>query len=341
MSKSLGNVVAPQKVMSTLGADVLRLWVAATDYANEMSVSDEILKRMADSYRRMRNTVRFLLGNLHGFDPARHAVRRRSWWRSIAGRSRARAQLQEEVVAAYRDYEFHVDLSEGAQLLRRRPGRLLSRRAQGSAVHDAGGQPRRAARRRPRCITSRESMVRWLAPILSFTAEEIWQLPAGQARRSRCSSTTWHALPEVPRDEHRLGRADRAARRRAARAGEAARGGHDRRAARSGGGRVLPRRRAARASTRSARSCGSCSSLPRRACITVDAAPPMRWRLRGLHDGVCDRGDARREAAKCVRCWHRRPDVGQRSPSIRSCARAASRTSPRPGENAEVTHERP
>src|SRR5580658_4380911 len=71
MSKSLGNVVAPQKVMNSLGADVLRLWVSATDYANEMSVSDEILKRMADSYRRMRNTLRFLLGNLHGFDPAR------------------------------------------------------------------------------------------------------------------------------------------------------------------------------------------------------------------------------------------------------------------------------
>ena len=74
MSKSLGNVMLPQKVVSTLGADVLRLWVAATDYANEMSVSDEILKRISDSYRRMRNTVRFLLGNLAGFDPARDAV---------------------------------------------------------------------------------------------------------------------------------------------------------------------------------------------------------------------------------------------------------------------------
>ncbi|HET9388054.1 MAG TPA: isoleucine--tRNA ligase, partial [Steroidobacteraceae bacterium] len=74
MSKSLGNVVAPQKVVSTLGADVLRLWVSATDYANEISVSDEILKRMAESYRRMRNTVRFLLGNLHDFDPARDRV---------------------------------------------------------------------------------------------------------------------------------------------------------------------------------------------------------------------------------------------------------------------------
>src|SRR5690606_11467519 len=74
MSKSLGNVVAPDKVMNTLGADVLRLWVAATDYSAEMSISDEILKRMADSYRRLRNTVRYLLGNLDGFDPARDAV---------------------------------------------------------------------------------------------------------------------------------------------------------------------------------------------------------------------------------------------------------------------------
>jgi isoleucyl-tRNA synthetase len=74
MSKSMGNVVAPQKVVNSLGADVLRLWVAATDYRGEMGVSDEILKRMADSYRRMRNTARFLLANLNGFDPAQHFV---------------------------------------------------------------------------------------------------------------------------------------------------------------------------------------------------------------------------------------------------------------------------
>jgi len=75
MSKSIGNTLVPQKLTSTLGADVVRLWIAATDYANEMSVSDEILKRMADSYRRIRNTLRFLLGNMHGFDPATQAVR--------------------------------------------------------------------------------------------------------------------------------------------------------------------------------------------------------------------------------------------------------------------------
>jgi isoleucyl-tRNA synthetase len=87
MSKSLGNVVAPQKVVDALGADVLRLWVAATDYRAEMNVSDEILKRMADSYRRIRNTVRFLLGNLHGFDPATTPCRPPSWSRSTALRS--------------------------------------------------------------------------------------------------------------------------------------------------------------------------------------------------------------------------------------------------------------
>ncbi len=93
MSKSLGNGIEPQDIMKTLGADMLRLWVAATDYANEMSLSQEILKRMSDSYRRMRNTVRFLLGNLHGFEPGRHC-RRTSWWRSTDGRSRARARCR-------------------------------------------------------------------------------------------------------------------------------------------------------------------------------------------------------------------------------------------------------
>ncbi len=93
MSKSLGNGIAPQNIMSTLGADMLRLWVAATDYANEMSLSQEILKRMSDSYRRMRNTLRFLLGNLHDFDRsrARAAGRRAGGARSLGDRARAGA----------------------------------------------------------------------------------------------------------------------------------------------------------------------------------------------------------------------------------------------------------
>ena len=74
MSKSLGNVVAPQDIMKTLGADIIRLWVAATDYRGEMSVSKEILDRMSDAYRRIRNTMRFLMANLASFDPEQHLV---------------------------------------------------------------------------------------------------------------------------------------------------------------------------------------------------------------------------------------------------------------------------
>ncbi|HLY53362.1 MAG TPA: class I tRNA ligase family protein, partial [Steroidobacteraceae bacterium] len=195
-SKSLGNVIAPQKVMNSLGADVLRLWVSATDYANEMSVSDEILKRMADSYRRMRNTLRFLLGNLHDFDPGRDAlplgelVALDAW---ALARTRA---LQEEVLAAYRRYAFHliyqkvhnfcsVDL--GGFYLDVLKDRLYTTPATGRA--------RRSAQTAMFHIA--ESMVRWLAPILSFTAEEAWAYLPG-AREESVFHAIWHSAPQVP-----------------------------------------------------------------------------------------------------------------------------------------------
>ena len=198
MSKSLGNVHrAAEGASNTLGADVLRLWVASTDYANEIGVSDEILKRIADAYRRIRNTVRFLLGNLHELRsgegrcwPSEHARR------STAGRSRARAQLQDEVARAYARYEFHRDLPEGAQLLHRRPRRLVPRRDQGPAVHDAEEQPgRRSAQTALYHIA--EAMVRWIAPILSLHRRGDLALPAGRARRNPCSSRPGTSLPEA------------------------------------------------------------------------------------------------------------------------------------------------
>src|SRR5580692_4741717 len=196
MSKSLGNVVAPQKVMNSLGADVLRLWVSATDYANEMSVSDEILKRMADSYRRMRNTVRFLLGNLHGFDPKQHAVKPDEMLaldRWALARTRA---LQAEITEAYRKYTFHliyqkvhnfciVDL--GGFYLDVIKDRLYTTKADSVA--------RRSAQTAMYHIA--ESMVRWLAPILSFTAEEIWRFLPGEHSES-VFLETWHTVPETP-----------------------------------------------------------------------------------------------------------------------------------------------
>jgi isoleucyl-tRNA synthetase len=195
MSKSKGNTLAPQKIVNSLGADVLRLWVAATDYANEMSVSDEILRRMADSYRRMRNTVRFLLGNLHGFDPKRDAlapaelVALDRW-----ALSRTR-ELQQEVIAAYGSYAFHVIYQKvhnfcvvdlGGFYLDILKDRLYTT--------PAASRARRSAQTAMFHIA--EAMVRWLAPILSFTAEEIWRYLPGE-RSESVFLATWHPLPAV------------------------------------------------------------------------------------------------------------------------------------------------
>ncbi|NBT46194.1 MAG: isoleucine--tRNA ligase, partial [Gammaproteobacteria bacterium] len=108
MSKSKGNVVAPQKVMQNLGADVLRLWVAATDYRQEMHVSDEILKRTADVYRRLRNTARYLLANLEGFVPNRDLVPLDALLPLDRWAVDRAFQLQAEVIEAYQTYQFHT-----------------------------------------------------------------------------------------------------------------------------------------------------------------------------------------------------------------------------------------
>ncbi len=195
MSKSLGNVILPQKVMSTLGADILRLWVAATDYANEISVSDEILKRTSDSYRRVRNTVRFLLGNLAGFDPARDAVPVGEMLALDRWAVQRTRELQQEIVAAYRSYDFHliyqklhnfcvVDL--GGFYLDVVKDRLYTM--------PAGSAARRSAQTALYWIA--EAMVRWLAPILSFTAEEIWRFLPGP-RAESVFFTTWAELPDT------------------------------------------------------------------------------------------------------------------------------------------------
>jgi isoleucyl-tRNA synthetase len=182
-------------VVSALGADVLRLWVAATDYSAEMNVSDEILKRTSDSYRRMRNTVRFLLGNLHGFDPIRDSLPARELIAIDRWAIERARTLQSEIIEAYRDYEYHliyqkvhnfcvVDL--GAYWLDILKDRLYTT--------PAGGRPRRSAQTAMYHVA--EAMVRWLAPILSFTAEEIWQFLPGE-REESVFMATWWELPDV------------------------------------------------------------------------------------------------------------------------------------------------
>ena len=179
MSKSLGNTIAPQKVVNNLGADILRLWVAATDYSGEMSASDEILKRMADSYRRMRNTARFLLGNLHGFDPAADRVPIDELVDIDLWAIQRAAQLQETILDAYESYAFHRVYQElhnfcivdmGGFYLDILKDRLYTT---GAESHS-----RRSAQTAMYHII--EAMARWLAPILSFTAEEIWKELPGE-----------------------------------------------------------------------------------------------------------------------------------------------------------------
>jgi isoleucyl-tRNA synthetase len=193
MSKSLGNILAPQKLTSTLGADVIRLWVAATDYANEMSVSEEIFKRIGDSYRRMRNTLRFLLGNLHGFDPKAHAVPFDDLVAIDQWVIAKTFHLQNDVVTAYRNYEFHKIYQEihnfcvvelGGFYLDIIKDRLYTTGAQ--------SPPRRSAQTALNHLA--QAMVRWLAPILSFTAEEAWSHLPGIPNES-VFFNTWHQFP--------------------------------------------------------------------------------------------------------------------------------------------------
>jgi len=143
----------PAKLTSTLGADIVRLWIAATDYANEMSVSEEILKRMADSYRRMRNTLRFLLGNMNGFDPAEHAV---EWHELVAIDQWAIAKafaLQNDVVTAYRNYEFH-DIYQKITISASWSSAASTSTSSRTACTPPALRALRAVPRRPRCTTS-------------------------------------------------------------------------------------------------------------------------------------------------------------------------------------------
>ena len=175
MSKSLGNGIEPQKVSSTLGAEIIRLWVAASDYSGDIAGDDKILARVVDAYRRIRNTLRFLLANTADFDPAQHAVPAAQMLEIDRWALARAAELQAQILAHYEGYEFHpvvaklqVYCSEdlGAFYLDVLKDRLYTT-APGSLA-------RRSAQTALWQIT--QAMLRWMAPFLSFTAEEAWAL---------------------------------------------------------------------------------------------------------------------------------------------------------------------
>lgn len=205
MSKSQGNVVAPQQVMDNLGADVLRLWVAAADYRQEMSVSDEILKRVADSYRRIRNTCRFLLGNLTGFDPARDLLANADCLPLDQWAVQRAMDVQTAVMEAYDGYDFPVIMQRVQNFCTNDMGSLyLDITKDRLYTMGADSHGRRSAQSAMYRIA--EALVRWLAPVLSFTGEEIWQHLPGERAESVLFATWYDGLAglQASDDKHRF-----------------------------------------------------------------------------------------------------------------------------------------
>ncbi|MEZ5616541.1 MAG: isoleucine--tRNA ligase [Rhodocyclaceae bacterium] len=194
MSKSKGNVIAPQKVSDTLGAEVLRLWVAATDYSGELSISDEILKRVVESYRRIRNTLRFLLANTADFDPVKEMLPLAEWLEIDRYALALTRRLQAQVTADYGRYEFHRVVQALQGFCSEELGAfyldILKDRLYTTA---ANSKPRRAAQSALWHIL--QALARLMAPVLTFTAEEIWQILTKNPEDS-VMLATWHALPE-------------------------------------------------------------------------------------------------------------------------------------------------
>lgn len=179
MSKSLGNTIAPQDVMNKLGADILRLWVASTDYTGEITVSDEILKRSADAYRRIRNTSRFLLANLHGFDPKTDLVAPDDLVavdRWAVGRALA---VQQEITEAFEACNFHQVTQRLMQFCSIEMGSFYL-----DIIKDRQYTAKAGSHAHRSCQTALfhivEALVRWMAPIMSFTADEIWNEMPGE-----------------------------------------------------------------------------------------------------------------------------------------------------------------
>lgn len=199
MSKSLGNGIEPEKVINSLGADILRLWVASTDYRSEMTGSDEILKRTAEAYRRIRNTTRFLLANLHDFDPEKNLIATEDMLaldRWIVERAKL---LQTEIIAAYDEYQFHVIYHKLHNFCINELGSFyldIIKDRQYTTQKDSVA--RRSAQTALYHVV--EAMVRWLAPILSFTAEEIWKYLPGK-RAESVFLNTWYEFPVAKQKE--------------------------------------------------------------------------------------------------------------------------------------------
>ncbi|MGM0552314.1 MAG: isoleucine--tRNA ligase [Pseudomonadota bacterium] len=327
MSKSRGNVVAPQEVVSTLGADILRLWVAATDFSGEMAISDSILDRTADAYRRIRNTTRFLLGNLNGFEPAAHALPLDELLpldRWIVARA---LQVQEQVTRAYDGYQFHLIYQRVHNFCSVELGSFyLDVIKDRQYTTPADSHARRSAQTALYHVA--EALTRWVAPILTFTAEEIWQLLPGERPDSVLFATWYDGLAALPADAV-FSDADwdriLEVRTHVARALELAR--NEQGIGASLNAEIdlyLPADAPARALL------ARLEDELRFVLITSEAQLMDGTAPDGAHTAELEDGTAlgvvvrKSEHAKCARCWHRRPDVGTDAAHPELCGRCVT-----------------
>jgi isoleucyl-tRNA synthetase len=197
MSKSLGNVVAPQEINNSLGADILRLWVSSTDYSGEMAVSKVILQRSADAYRRIRNTARFLLSNLTGFDPAQHLLAPEQMLDLDRWAVDRTLLLQREIIEDYDSYKFwNVYQKIHNFCVQELGGFYLDIIKDRQYTTGADSTARRSCQTAMYHIV--EALTRWIAPILAFTAEELWEHLPGEHNESVMLNTWYTALTELP-----------------------------------------------------------------------------------------------------------------------------------------------
>jgi isoleucyl-tRNA synthetase len=307
MSKSLGNVIAPQKISETLGAEILRLWVAATDYSGELFISDEILKRVVETYRRIRNTLRFLLANVSDFDPKRDAVPIEQWVEVDRYAVALAAEVQKTILEGYERYEFHPAMARLQTYCSEDLGSFYVDVLKDRLYTTAAASPaRRSAQNALYHIV--HALLRWMAPVLSFTAAEAWQM--FQPGTETVFAQTAHGFPEVPNGDVLLAKWTAL------------------REFRSEVQKVLEKHREA----------GEIGS-PLQAEVDVAATGDRLKLLQSLGDElrfvlITSRADvtagpeairvAPSKHPKCARCWHYRADVGADPKHPEICGRCVS-----------------
>ena len=318
MSKSIGNVIAPQEVMDKLGADVLRLWIASQDFTKELTVSDEILKRTSDGYRRIRNTSRFMLANLSGFDPAEDRIEIADMValdRWILARATA---LQGEIRQHYMNHEFSSVTQKVLNFcVNELGGFYLDIVKDRQYTCKADSQARRSAQTALYDLV--EAFSRWIAPILSFTAQEIWQEIPGP-RETFVFAEDWYDLDVSFADDLNDQFWSDVLRTRDAvnQAIEAARNNKE-------VGGSLEANAALYVDTALQATLAKLGDELRFTTLTsaVSVAPLDQAPKNALRNESGDIAVAvsKIEDAKCERCWHRVPDVGANAAHPEICGR--------------------